>query len=223
MPSTLLEHGADGRYVCVTFDDGYRDVLENGLPVLEELGLPATVFVIGDVLDGRIPFSWSRGTVPTAISAADLPRLFESGLVDIQAHSLTHPRLTTVSAAELRREVEGAKAKLEQHLPYKVTSFCYPAGIYTAREVEAVFAAGYRAGVTTRSGVNAGGDALGELRRTMIDWRDDVEDFRLKLSGRPTTRRGWSSGCMPGVRAAVPAGARRRRRPRRRQPRRGGR
>jgi hypothetical protein len=38
--------------------------------------------------------------------------------------------------------------------------------------------------VTTRSGVNHDGESLGELRRTMIDWRDTVEDFRLKLSGR---------------------------------------
>jgi glycosyltransferase involved in cell wall biosynthesis/peptidoglycan/xylan/chitin deacetylase (PgdA/CDA1 family) len=179
----LLEQQVEGRFACVTFDDGYLDVLENGVPVLEELGIPATIFSIGDVLEGRIPFSWHRDETP-AITVANLPRLLESGLVDVQAHSLTHPRLTMVSDAELRREVEVSKAMLERHLPYELTSFCYPAGIYTGREVEAVFAAGFRAGVTTRSGVNHDGESLGELRRTMIDWRDTVEDFRLKLSGR---------------------------------------
>lgn len=179
----LLEQPVEGRFVCVTFDDGYRDVLEHGVPVLEELGIPATVFVVGDVLEGRITFSWHRDPVP-AIGVADLPRLLESGLVDVQAHSMTHPRLTAVTEAELRREVAGAKAQLERHLPYEVTSFCYPAGLYTSRELDAVVAAGYRAAVTTRSGVNPGGESLGELRRTMIAWRDTLDDFELKLSGR---------------------------------------
>ena len=49
----LLEQPVAGRYVCVTFDDGYLDTVEHALPVLERVGLPATVFVIGDVLEGR--------------------------------------------------------------------------------------------------------------------------------------------------------------------------
>ena len=36
----LLRAGpVEGRYACVTFDDGYRDNVDNALPVLERLGL----------------------------------------------------------------------------------------------------------------------------------------------------------------------------------------
>ena len=179
----LLEQPIEGRYACVTFDDGYLDNLEYGLPVLETLGIPATIFVVADALEGRIVYDWYRESPPPALTVRHLPALLASGLVDIQSHSATHPRLTTVSPEELVAEVKGSKERLERHVPYTLTSFCYPAGLHTDREIQAVLAAGYRAGVTTRAGVNPGGGSLGDLRRTMIDWGDTVVDFQSKLAG----------------------------------------
>lgn len=40
------------RAVSITFDDGYADNYRNAWPVLEELGLPATLFVATGYLDG---------------------------------------------------------------------------------------------------------------------------------------------------------------------------
>ncbi len=60
----LLERPLREPYVCVTFDDGYLDNLEHGLPVLEELEIPATIFVIGDVLEGKIGFTWYESGAP---------------------------------------------------------------------------------------------------------------------------------------------------------------
>jgi glycosyltransferase involved in cell wall biosynthesis/peptidoglycan/xylan/chitin deacetylase (PgdA/CDA1 family) len=177
----LLEEPVDGRYACVTFDDGYLDTLDTALPVLERLRIPATVFVVVDVLEGRATFDWNPAP-PPAIRVDDLPRLLASGLVDVQAHSVTHRRLTMLSDEELREEVAGSRMRLAKHVPTP-TSFCYPAGIYGPREVEAVYAAGFRAGVTTRPGVNVGGFPLGDLRRTMLYWGDDLEAFAAKLDG----------------------------------------
>jgi peptidoglycan/xylan/chitin deacetylase (PgdA/CDA1 family) len=41
----------------ITFDDGYRDVLENALPVLQEAGAPATIYLSSGVVDqaGHFP------------------------------------------------------------------------------------------------------------------------------------------------------------------------
>jgi glycosyltransferase involved in cell wall biosynthesis/peptidoglycan/xylan/chitin deacetylase (PgdA/CDA1 family) len=178
----LLETPVEGRYVCVTFDDGYRDVLEHGLPVLEDLQIPATIFVITDVLEGRRSFDW-HSPPPPALSVDDIPSVLASGLVDLQAHSMTHPRLTAIGDDQLEEEVAGAKVQLETHLPYRLTSFAYPAGLYGQREVAAVLAAGFRAGISTNPGVNPGGEDLGELRRTMIRWRDRAADLEAKLAG----------------------------------------
>jgi peptidoglycan/xylan/chitin deacetylase (PgdA/CDA1 family)/CelD/BcsL family acetyltransferase involved in cellulose biosynthesis len=46
------------RAIALTFDDGYRDNLEVGAPVLERLGLPATFFLVPGILDGRISPWW---------------------------------------------------------------------------------------------------------------------------------------------------------------------
>lgn len=178
----VLERGVPGRYVAITFDDAYRDTLDQALPILQTFGFPATVYAVVEVLEGARPYSWYRSP-PAALAVADLPRLLESGLIDVQSHSLSHRRLTALTDAQLAEEVANSKARLEQYLPYELTSFCYPAGIYGPREAAAVRGAGFRAGVTTRPGVNRSGAPLAELRRTMIYWGDGGESFKAKLGG----------------------------------------
>jgi len=177
----LLDGTVDGQFACITFDDGYLDNLEHAVPVLDELGLPATIYVISDVLEGRASYDW-YATPPPHLTVADLPQVTKSGLVDVQAHSRTHRRLTLLDDNDLHREVTGCKERLEQYVP-ALTSFSYPAGLYGDREVRAVLDAGFRAGVSTAPGVNAGGQPLGELRRTMIYWGDDANAFDAKLRG----------------------------------------
>ncbi|HYN17852.1 MAG TPA: polysaccharide deacetylase family protein, partial [Actinomycetes bacterium] len=55
------------RAIALTFDDGYRDNLEVGAPVLERLGLPATFFLVPGILDGTVSpwwetVAWAMGT-----------------------------------------------------------------------------------------------------------------------------------------------------------------
>ena len=51
--------------IALTFDDGYRDVLEHGLPVLREHGFPSTVFVVPGAIAGDRAFSWyAPGAMP---------------------------------------------------------------------------------------------------------------------------------------------------------------
>src|SRR5581483_540277 len=135
-----------------------------------------------DVLAGRSSMDWYE-VPPPVLSWHDLPAVRASGLVDVQAHSRTHPNLTKLDPAGLLDEVARAKAELERGLGYALTSFSYPAGIYGEREVRAVLDAGFRAGVTTMPGVNAGGPGLGELRRTMLRWGDGRQEFAAKLEG----------------------------------------
>jgi peptidoglycan/xylan/chitin deacetylase (PgdA/CDA1 family) len=50
------------RSVVLTFDDGFRDNVENALPILDEFGAVATVFVVTESLsDGRLPWSQRIG------------------------------------------------------------------------------------------------------------------------------------------------------------------
>jgi glycosyltransferase involved in cell wall biosynthesis/peptidoglycan/xylan/chitin deacetylase (PgdA/CDA1 family) len=178
----LLHSPVTGRYVCVTFDDGYRDNLLAAAPVLAEFGIPATIYLPSRIIDGDLPFHWYRDS-PPALSWEEVGELVDGGLVDVQSHTLTHPLLPQVDAEQSYEEIAGSKRAIEAHVPYALTSFCYPAGLYGAREVEFVRKAGYAAAVTTNPGVNAGGGELLELRRTLIYGADDTRTFAAKLGG----------------------------------------
>ncbi|MGZ4317713.1 MAG: polysaccharide deacetylase family protein [Gaiellaceae bacterium] len=178
----LLGSEVPGRYVCVTLDDGYRDNLENAVPVLRELEIPATIFVPTAVIDGEATYDWFEDP-PPALTWEEIDGIVSEGLVDVQAHSRTHRRLPALADDQARLEIVGAKLDLERHVPYPVTSFCFPAGLYGAREVALVQEAGYRAGLTTDPGVNRGGAPLETLKRTLIYWDDEPEGFDAKYAG----------------------------------------
>ena len=76
------------------------------------------------------------------------------------------------------RDATTAERAIEAHVPYALSSFCYPAGLYGPREVEYVRDAGYAAAVTTNPGVNNGGGDLLELRRTLIGLESKGQRFK---------------------------------------------
>jgi peptidoglycan/xylan/chitin deacetylase (PgdA/CDA1 family) len=178
----LLRAGpVTGRYVCVTFDDGYRDNLENAVPVLRELGIPATIYVPTRVIDGEATYYWFPEP-PPALSWDECDALVAEATVDVQSHTRTHPRLPQVDDEQAREEIVGSKADLEAR-GYAATTFCYPVGLYGERELRLVREAGYAAAVTTLQGVNRGDGDLHALRRTLVYWEDGPREFSLKLSG----------------------------------------
>ncbi len=47
------------RAIMITFDDGYKDTLENALPVLADLNISATVFLASKFFD-TLYIPWAR-------------------------------------------------------------------------------------------------------------------------------------------------------------------
>jgi peptidoglycan/xylan/chitin deacetylase (PgdA/CDA1 family) len=226
--SELLEARRNGselppRSVIVTFDDGYRGVLEHALPILERYCIPAAVFVsAAPVLDRRhfwfdtlcrregeaavlkaraLPYdTWLALTEATAtvdeteahrpLTLAELQRLAASPLIEIGAHTMTHPTLALAPVEDQQREIAGCKTALERVLGKPVTAFAYPYGNvfedYTSETVSLVRDARFDLAFTTRASfVSSECDLLQIPRFMMLDTVGDVElAHRLMYSWR---------------------------------------
>jgi peptidoglycan/xylan/chitin deacetylase (PgdA/CDA1 family) len=85
-------------------------------------------------------------------------RSLDPKIVAIGSHTLTHPILPYLSAAELEAEVAGSRRLLEERLDREVDFFAYPNGDSDAR-AHACVRASYRGAVTVEQGcVEAGCD-----------------------------------------------------------------
>ena len=202
------------RSVIVTFDDGYRGVLEHALPILERYGMPATVFVSAapvverrhfwfDALCGRqgeaavfkaraLPYhQWRSLTEATAtaldeieshrpLTLAELQRLAASPLIEIGAHTMTHPTLALAPVDDQQREIAEGRAALERVLGKRVTAFAYPYGNvfedYTSETVTLVRDARFDLAFSTgASFATPECDPLQIPRFMMLDAVGDVE------------------------------------------------
>jgi peptidoglycan/xylan/chitin deacetylase (PgdA/CDA1 family) len=201
----LVDGPVEERLACITFDDGYRDVLENAVPVLDALGFAATIYVPTAIIDGASTYYWFDRP-PPSLSWDELETLARGSTIDIQPHSRTHPWLPNLTLSDATDEIAGSKADLEARLGLVASSFCFPAGLAGERELELVQSSGFRAAVTTDPGVNRDATSLRALRRTLVFWDDSEATFSAKLDGaldRPSlayrrTQRSRRSQAAPG-------------------------
>jgi peptidoglycan/xylan/chitin deacetylase (PgdA/CDA1 family) len=80
-----------------------------------------------------------------SLTPAQIRELSRSPLVEIGAHTVSHPVLTQLSEAEQQAEVAASRAELEETTGTPVTSFSYPHGAYSATTIAAVRRAGFAA------------------------------------------------------------------------------
>jgi peptidoglycan/xylan/chitin deacetylase (PgdA/CDA1 family) len=174
------EREAPAGTIVLTFDDGYRDNVENAGPVLESLGWTATIFVVTDRAGGVNAWDARHGDPPRPILSWDEMRRLDGRVFRFEPHSRTHRPLPTLDDAEAAEEVRGSKRRLEDELGRPSTVFSYPHGEFSRRVEGYVREAGFEAAVTDLQGLNAAGTDPLRLRRTMITSRDVAATYFVK-------------------------------------------
>ena len=171
----------NAKRICVTFDDGYASQI-SAAQILSDLGFTATFFVIGRsaTTSGNARNYWESWP---KLSWKEIRELREAGY-EIGAHSMTHPRLTLLSADALPQETSGAKSYIEDRLGHRISSYSYPYGAYNPGIVQAVKNAGYGLACTSIYGANHPFSPPFELRRIEIPSTDTISDFQCKVEGR---------------------------------------
>lgn len=133
------------RAVVITFDDGYVDQVRNAAPLLAAQRWPAVL----DLVFTALYMGTSRP--PNRLTPAMVKGLLDQGW-ELSSHSLTHPDLTRLYGARLRRQLVVSKRRLRETFHVPVDFFCYPGGLYDRRVKLAVRRAGYLAATGTRYG-----------------------------------------------------------------------
>ncbi len=137
------------------------------------------------VLDDLAAFAGAgRAARPShrPLSTAEAAALARAPLVEIGAHTVTHPLLSALPPASQRVEILASKAWCEALAGRPVTSFAYPFGNYTAETVAAVRDAGFARACSTEADlVRSGADPFELPRVQVADW--DGEELERRLSG----------------------------------------
>jgi peptidoglycan/xylan/chitin deacetylase (PgdA/CDA1 family) len=161
-PMTLTESQAPDRpdrALVVTFDDAYVSTFTHAAPILDRLGIPATLFVPTSYIGQSEPMAWPGidrwmgGPHEEELKPIDWDQvrsLAERGW-EIGSHSHVHPHLTQLSEDELDREFAVSRKTIEEQLGTPCLTVAYPYGDTDERVAAAASRAGYELGVAMPS------------------------------------------------------------------------
>jgi peptidoglycan/xylan/chitin deacetylase (PgdA/CDA1 family) len=177
--------GPGRRLIGLSFDDGYRAVVEHGHDVLRRHGFRATVFVVANAVDGRLTLPWDAeaGGAHPLLGWDEITALDRRSPFSFEAHSMSHPILPRLTTSAARTQIRDSKSVLEERLGRPVQIFAYPGGWYGKRERALVAEAGYSAACSCEPGVNTEHTDRFELRRMAISSTDSLLDFKAKVHG----------------------------------------
>jgi peptidoglycan/xylan/chitin deacetylase (PgdA/CDA1 family) len=163
-------HGAllPSRPIVISFDDGYTSHLTNALPVLRSHRWPG----VENLQVNQTRYDLKPDAVRTLIRAG----------WEIDAHTFSHPDLTTVGDAQLHHEIADSRAVIRRTYGVPVNFFCYPAGRYDDKVIAAVRAAGFLAATTTEPGLATPGEPPYQLKRIRVNGSDGPEGLAKNLA-----------------------------------------
>lgn len=125
---------------AITFDDGYADNYSNAFPIAKKYGFTGTIFMVTGWIDGE-----------GYLTKEQLRKMSKEGW-QIEAHTLSHPKLNELTAKQVENELRKSKRQLEELLNHPVDYLAYPFGNYTEQVIQETKAAGYLMGFTTERG-----------------------------------------------------------------------
>ena len=168
----------------ITFDDGYRDILTQGWPVMRQCGYSATVFLATD----SIQTTSRRIEGADYLTWQDVRELHEQG-VSFGSHTVSHADLRSLEPEEIDYELGYSKEIIEQMLGAPVCSFSYPFPFpeedqnFTRYLSDALENHGFQNGVSTIIGRATRESRRFFLPRLSVNSWDDSEFLQAKLEG----------------------------------------
>lgn len=168
----------------LTFDDGFLSVHEHAAPVLKELGWPATVFLVSQLIgqqDTWCVTSNPNGVTYPLMDSFHISELRAQGF-SFQSHTRSHADLLTLNDRALYDQLAGAREDLQTLLGERVDYLAYPYGRYDDRILFAARSVGYRAAFSVQPGFNRRDIDRFRLRRLDVFGTDSASAVRRKIT-----------------------------------------
>ncbi|MBS1588219.1 MAG: polysaccharide deacetylase family protein [Bacteroidetes bacterium] len=170
--------------VLITFDDGYYNNLTYVYPLLKELQFTATIFVIGDSLEGNLSL---EDPLNRKMSVEELKTL-DSKYFQLAMHGFHHENFSTTSLTDIQSALVKTFDIFQHHQIPLVRALAYPYGARPEEkrqfdtlkqwmrnhQIEAAFRIGNR--VSTIPSPD-----LYEIKRIDIQGNDSIRSYAIKL------------------------------------------
>lgn len=168
--------------IILTFDDGYESNYTELLPILEERGLKATIFMVTNSIGKDNYLTWQQ-----------LKDLEKRG-IEIGSHTANHLPLTEMPLDDARNEVKLSKLLMEWNGMKTLYTLSYPNGKYTADLEDMLKEEEYLAAVTGDAGLNTFDTDPYQLQRINIPHPIlGLTEFKWRLlKGRLLAQLGWN-------------------------------
>lgn len=158
----------------LSFDDWRRDNYGKMLPILRKYNLKATLWVIYDKIS-------QIERIDPFMNLSEARQMLQSGIIEFQSHSYSHPDLTTLNYAEQYKEICTSKPEIEQLFGININTFIYPMWKSNLSANNLVRDCGYTFGLSTRHGTVTVNEIMNDPRRLqrirISKWTDLNEIF----------------------------------------------
>jgi peptidoglycan/xylan/chitin deacetylase (PgdA/CDA1 family) len=167
MAALAQGHPLPARAVVLTFDDGYRSLMDYAAPALKPYGYTGTVFVITQLMDENFSqyLTWPQAET-----------LYAAGW-KIEPHTKTHPVLAGRDRDYQLYEMLGSVQTVEAHIGTAPRFFAYPYGKWDALTIELAQQMHLWAAVTELPGSEHNYADRYTLHRVRIDGTINLQDF----------------------------------------------
>jgi peptidoglycan/xylan/chitin deacetylase (PgdA/CDA1 family) len=163
--------------VGITFEGAYQTTLDNAVPVLDEAGMPFTIFFSADALDND---------KSNRMSWAQIRKLRKNKLTSLGLLPAAYEHMVGQTAEQNAALVNRAVARYREELDEEPLFFAYPYGEFDAALKKQLAPYKFKAVFGQQSGVVwSGADFMALPRFTMTNEYGDLDRFMLTANALP--------------------------------------